>query len=149
LTIEDERPWRTDEPWEVLGLASRYLNEVRIVPYRTLAINFRVFWTRNDPLEWITEKFLNPDLTKKTSHDLLMVPTLFFSMPDGPFARLSMNGGSIQTDSDVEQDAVLVTAALIYDEPLDRSEMMTAINRLPQNRDAVLALLAELLEEGL
>ena len=149
LTIEDKRPWRPDATWDVQALTSRYLNEVRIVPYRTLTINFRTAFVRGEPLTWITERFLNPALTERESYDLMLVPNLFFEVPDGPVVQLSFNQGSVQTDSGTEEDAIIVSAALFHDGPLNWSEMVAAINRLPIDREKVLALLSDLLEEEL
>ena len=149
LTIEDEREWRPDDTWDVLALASRYLSEVRVVPYRTLTINFRAAFVRQEPLTWITSRFLNPALTEGKPYELLLAPTVFFELLDGPVVSLTFNQGSIQSDSDTEEDAIAVSAALFHDGPMNWSEMVAAINGLPNNREEVLALLSDLLEEEL
>jgi hypothetical protein len=146
LTIEDERPWEPDAIWDVQNLASRYLNEVRVIPYEDLTINFRAGFIRHEPSIWITERFLNPALIEEKSYELGLIPSLLFEVPEGPMVRLTFNRGSIRPDQDTEEDAVVVYAALFYKGPLNWSKMMAALNRLPPDRENVLALLSDLLE---
>ncbi len=149
LTIEDERPWLASATWDVQGLASRYLSEVRIIPYRDLTINFRTAFIRQEPFAWITKRFLNPALIEEKPYELGLVPQLLFEISDGPVVSLTMNPGTISSDSNTEQDSVVVSTALVHEGPLDWSEMVAALERIPVDRETALALLHELLEEEL
>ena len=149
LTIEDERRWLASATWDVQALASRYLNEVRIIPYRNLTINFRTAFSRQEPFAWITKRFLNPALTEEKPYELWLVPQVLFEIPEGPIISLTMNQGTISSDSNTEEDAVVVSTALFHDGPLDWSEMEAALDRMPVDRETALALVYDLLEEEL
>jgi hypothetical protein len=58
-----------------------------------------------------------------------------------------MNHGTISSDSNTEEDAVVASTALFHDGPLDWSEMVAALERIPVDREMALALLYDLLEE--
>ena len=147
LTIEYERPWSLGTIWEIQALASRYLSEVRVVPYRNLVISFSVAFIREEPLIWLTKRFLNPSLIEEKPYELWLVPDVLFEVPEGPVIRLSMNHGTIQTDSNTEEDAVVVSASLFHNGPLNWSEMVAGLNRMPHDRERVLELLYDLLGE--
>ena len=146
LTIEDERPWEPDAIWDVQSLATRYLNEVRVIPYDDLTIDFRAGFLRQEPGTWITDRFLNPTVAEGVSFELRLIPHLLFEIPEGPVVRLAFSQGSIRPDPDTEEEAVVISVALFHGGPLNWSEMTAALNRLPNDRDWVLALLSDLLE---
>ena len=117
LIIEDSRKSLSFfEPFEVHGLARRYLEEVRTVPYRNLVLSFHgwasIHNSGGDPRRWLAEQLLRPDRLNSHPSGLMLEPTILFSVSGTP-VRLTMTR-DVQGGSQSEDGAVGLRVRVLY-----------------------------------
>ena len=144
LIIEDERTSEFSEAYEIHALARLYLEEVRVVPYRSTFLYFEAWTPREHPSDWLTQRFLNPAVKDGQPDDLVLEPRLAFNTP-GARVRLWMTEGTFAADSGSEQDGIDIRIGALYRDPLDSKELVSAISGWPADREKVLGVVNRLL----
>lgn len=155
LIIEDSREGLSfSEPFEVHGLARRYLEEVRAVPYRNLVLSFHG-WASipscgGDPRRWLAERLLRPDKLNAHPSGLMMEPRLLFNISGTP-VRLTMT----RPESDVDEgggEAVGLRARVLYQGSVAETDiresggpLLSGLEKWPDDQSAMLEVVRNIL----
>ena len=107
---------------EIHGLAASYVRMLKHVPYQSIGLNCVVSVANEDPLQWMTKKFLS---AKSYSEDVVMVPR-FLIKTDGALLNLGFGESSPQFNS-THAKSVIIQCNYHFDGPFESVEDMTKI----------------------
>ena len=151
LTVVDtcESVFRTDYRARAYDLVASYLRVLPHVPYRSLGLNFVVTIRRDDPLNWLTERYLRDDFRLlRLPNRLTMVPRFTIPVDDGILCSLSLEAGTSQLDGSHSQPAVIANCNVHHEGIRDTDLICQAINQWPKRQEFVTVILNQLLGDS-
>ena len=126
--------------YEVHDLATRYIDKVRVVPYRSLGLNCQVWTPLKDPGRWLTERFLSTEFQTPNLINLRMEPRFSFgsnqAVPDA-IVNLSVNSGQVERPGEHPVDAAIIDCNVHHPGPLDAERLISAIGQWAVHQDAI------------
>lgn len=125
---------------QIHDLAVSYVKKLPHVPYRSLGLNCTVSVMREDPLQWLTDRFLSVDLPDVKMH---MMPR-FTADLDGAVLNLRMNGGDVMRDGG-NKSSVVIDCNLHSDGPFKADSLCDAIRRWVDDQDRIAVVLGKIL----
>ena len=137
------------DSYEVHDLAIKFIEKMRVVPYRSLGLNWQVFAHLEDPKQWLTKRFLSTEFKAQTPGDLRMEPQFSFrsnqGLPDA-IVNISVNSGQVALAGEVPSDAVVIESNVHHQGPLDACSLIIAIGHWEIHQNSIRAALRNLFE---
>ncbi len=126
--------------YELHDLATRYIDKVRLVPYRSLGLNCQVWTPLEDSRQWITERFLNADVQTHSLLDLRMKPQFTFdvnkSVADA-IVNMSIQGAQVTRAGEEPVDAAVIDCNVHHPGPLEANELIAAIGKWAVHQNSI------------
>lgn len=142
------------DKYEVHDLATRYLDIVRLVPYRSLGLNWHVWTHLEDPGRWLTDRFLSSEVRSqdlKNLQDLKMEPRFTFSanrVGADEIVKMSISSGQVAHTGQASIDAAIVECNVHHQGPLDAQHLISAIGRWAVHQESIIEVLNVLFGSG-
>ena len=126
--------------YEVHDLATRYIDIVRVVPYRNLGLNCQVWTPLKDPGRWLTERFLKAEVQSQDLKDLTMEPQFTFdanqAVADAK-VNISISSGQVEREGETWIDAAIIECNVHHQGPLDAERIISAIGKWAVHQDSI------------
>lgn len=133
--------------YEVHDLATRYIDIVRVVPYRNLGLNCQVWTHLEDSGRWITERFLSTKVQTRNLLGLRMTPQFTFdankSVADA-IVNMSIYGAQVTRADEEPVDAAVIDCNVHHQGPLEAKELISAIGQWEVHQDSIIKALHQL-----
>ena len=137
--LENCKPFQ--ESFNVYSQVIAYIEALPHVPYRSLGLNTTLSVATNDPVGWMSERFLRPGpWNQENLTGLRMVPKFVF-MADDAICNLAMSNGSRQPPEGDPEPTVILQSNLHHEGLSDPSELCDAIGRWKEKKNLVFAAL--------
>ena len=120
------------DSYDVHNLATKYIDKVRMVPYRSLGLNCQICTQLEEPERWLTERFLSTEIRSQDLKDLELEPRFTFSASPtipGAIINLYIKSGEVARSDEAWNDAVIVDCNVHHQGPLDAGRLITAIGQ--------------------
>ena len=146
LVLSENLESSFQEKYQIHRIASRYLEKLPHVPYRSLGLNCEISLSREDPQQWLIDQFLKSDILLKHDLNILgMVPKFTLAMDDA-LLHVTLSGGNAQRGVDKSESAVIIDCNLHFEGPLNSVELREEIQQWPSSQDSIVSVLKRLLE---
>ena len=120
------------DSYEVHDLATKYIDKVRVVPYRSLGLNCQIWTQLKDPERWLTERFLSTEVRSQNLQDLKLEPRFTFGA-SSTFAeaiiKMGINSGAVARTGEAWNDAAIIDCNVHHQGPLDAERLISAIGQ--------------------
>ena len=140
ISQEHDAPFSRYGDSRVYDLADTYVETLPHVPYRSLGLNCVLSIVREDPSEWITDRFLKID---RQDADLRMMPRLSMSLGDMTL-NLSLDAGDAKREGSLVS-LVIIDCNLHRNGPFDAESLRGAIRQWRDAQNQIAAKLYMLL----
>ncbi len=128
------------DSYEVHELATRYIDRVRVVPYRSLGLNCQICLLIEDSEQWITKRFLSTDVQSQNIRDLNLEPRFLFSASPiipGAIINLSVRSGEVASSDEEWNDAAIIDCNVHHQGPLEADSLISAIDQWTTHQDSI------------
>ena len=146
LTVVQDCESAFKDDYVVYPLVAAYLEKLPHVPYRNLGLNCVVSTKRNDPEQWLTQRFLNPGPWLTGTPKILRMTPNFTVDAGGAACNLSLNAGQATSQHGEPEPAVIVTSNVHHAGPLDADGLRAAIQLWQERQTFLISALNVLLE---
>lgn len=128
------------DSYEVHDLATKYIDKVRVVPYRGLGLNCQICTQLEEPERWLTERFLSAAIRSQDLEDLKLEPRFTFSAAPtipGAVINMSINSGEVARSSETWNDAVIIDCNVHQQGPLEADRLISAIGQWAIHQNSI------------
>ena len=126
--------------YELHDLAIKFIDKVRLVPYRSLGLNCQVWTPLEDSGRWISERFLNTNVQTHDLLDLRMKPQFTFgvnkSVADA-IVNMSIYGAQVTRAEEEPVDAAVIDCNVHHPGPLEANELISAIGKWAAHQNSI------------
>ena len=126
--------------YELHDLATKYIDKVRVVPYRSLGLNCQVWTHLKDSGRWITERFLSTKVQTRNLLGLRMKPQFTFdvnkSVADA-IINMSIYGAQVTRADEEAVDAAVIDCNVHHQGPLEAQELISAIGQWAVHQNSI------------
>lgn len=147
LRIVERCDQEFQDRYELHDLATRYIDKVRLVPYRSLGLNCQVWTPLQDSGRWITEQFLNTNVPTHTLSDLRMKPQFTFDVDQSVAeakVNMSIYGAQVTRADEGPVDAAVIDCNVHHPGPLEANELIAAIGKWAVHQNSIVEALHQL-----
>ena len=140
LRIVEPRDGEFQDRYELHELATRYIDKVRLVPYRSLGLNCQVWTPLEDSGRRITERFLDKDVQAHGLLNLRMKPQFTFDVNNSvaeAIVNLSIYGAQVTRPDEDPVDAAVIDCNVHHPGPLEATELISAIGMWGIHQDSI------------
>ena len=145
LTVTETCESTFRDHYLVYGLVKAYLAELPHVAYRSLGLNCVASMKQDDPEQWLTQRFLKPGAWLEGKPAIVGLKPNFAMDAGDAACNLTLSEGETQQVEDGPEKAIIVTANVHHDGPLDVDRLCVAIDRWPERQVFVISALDKLL----
>lgn len=125
---------------QIHDLAVSYVKKLPYVPYRSLGLNCTVSVMREDPLQWLTDRFLSVDLPDVKIH---MMPRFTIGLDDAVL-NLLINGSDVVRDGN-NKSSVVIDCNLHNAGPFKADSLCDAMRRWANSQNRIAVVLGKIL----
>ena len=140
LRIIESYEGEFQDSYEVHDLATKYIDKVRVVPYRGLGLNCQIWAQLEKPERWLTERFLSTAIRSQNLTDLKLEPRFTFSASPtfpGAIINISINSGEVERSGEEWSDAVIIDCNVHHQGPLEADRLISAIGQWAMHQDSI------------
>ncbi len=142
ITEKCDSPFQEYEDSQVHDLATSYVKKLPYVPYRSLGLNYTLSIIREDPLRWLTERFLKVD---PYGGKLYMMPRFTMDL-GGVQLNLNFGSGSMSHGQDSPASSIIINCNLHHGGQSSSDSICDKIHRWTDSRKNIASVLDNILE---
>lgn len=136
---EYDLPFQEYTDTDIQDRAALYVEKLPRVPYVSLGINCHVSITRENPLQWLKERFLKPGSWDKR---LYIMPRFTINLDDKSILNLSMDSGRPSQGKGGQHSSVTVDCNLYYGGPFESvSQIRSIMSQWPNSKKKISTIL--------
>lgn len=135
------------ESYIVHEIATKFIDSVRVVPYRSLGLNCQICLLIEDSEQWITKRFLSTAIRSQNLKDLNLEPRFSFSASPiipGAIINLSVKSGEVASSDEEWNDAAIIDCNVHHQGPLEADSLISAIGQWTTHQDSIRSALSVL-----
>ena len=140
ISREHDIPFRKHTQNQIYDLAVSYVKKLPHIPYRGLGLNYVVSIMHEDPLQWLTNRFLHIDIPDV---ELYMMPR-FTTRLDDMTLNLSLGRGNVRREG-TPTSSVVIDCNLHNDGPFKVDPLCDTICRWSDDQDRIATVLGKIL----
>ena len=143
LQVAKEYDLPFQEYTDIQDRAALYVEKLPRVSYVSLGINGHVSITRENPRQWLKERFLKPGSWDKR---LYIMPRFTINLNDKSILNLSVDSGQSSQGKSDQHSSVIVDCNLHYDGPFELvSQIRSIMSQWPNSKKNISAVLNDIL----
>ena len=144
ISKEYNVPFTDEQEDEIHCLAASYVKKLPHVSYQAIGLNCVVSIENEEPLQWMTQKFLKP---RQLYNKVEMIPRFIIKM-DKAMLNLSF-GKKIVRRGDKETSSIVIDCNLHHEDPFDSVESMQhVLTGWKRTKNIITSKLSEILESA-
>ncbi len=137
------------ESYAAHSIVADYVSKMPHTPYRSLGLNCRVLIRADNPEQWLSQRFLCPNLWRNGNPEGHIEKADFtVPMDDGLSCEFSFTSGNLNNEQSESEKIVVVTVNIDHPGALNTGLIREAIRRWPKRQELIRVTLDKILRSS-